>query len=157
MSSYCTVDQFTRWTSHIADQLDIPEDVQALLDRASADIDAHLCVPLPPDPPPPADPDDPLEPLPSTRLDPAKLSRWEAWVLSKACAEQSVYRLIQGEDEIAEGTSRIASIGGGGQSVTFSRDKLDLLGPQTFVSLVSAPNLWKFRTGTVPPDDPAAA
>jgi hypothetical protein len=149
--SYATPDQFTAWTSHLTD-LDVPDvtgedpvqTLQNLLDRASADIDAALCWPLPPDPP---DPDDPLL---NMRIPASGLSRYEQQALARANVAQAVYRCERGDDELAFGQPDIVSVSG----IAFAQVKPEPIGGETFLALSGAPALWWYRSGTVTPDPP---
>ena len=158
--SYATVTEFRAWTASL--DLDLPgdgsdADVQALLDRASNDIDQYLHWPPPADadldpPPPEPDPDDlepPPEPLlPQARIPRSKLTRFELWALSKANVEQAAYLCIVGEDSVREGIPTLSAAGG----VTFSAHAPDLLGPGVLVSLCACATVWEFRSGTVKPE-----
>ncbi len=145
--AYATVAELRAWTAGL--DLDLPEDdvgAAALLARASADIDQYFHWP------PPEDPEDPDAPLAETRLDPANLTKWEAWSLAKATVEQAAYRLIVGEADLIEGRPRTLALGEG---VQFARDAPDLLCAPALVSLAGIPSLWRSASGCAPAPDAA--
>ena len=142
--SYASISEFNLGMAHLLADLDVPEDLQGLLDRASADLDSFLRWPLPEDPPE-------GEPLPTTRIPDSALTLWERRCLTQAAIAQAAYRLIQGEDEIAEGRSRVLSVSGG-TSITFDAGPVDPIAPSARHALSAAPKLTQYATGIASPD-----
>ena len=103
-TSYATTDEFAAATAHL--DLDLPDDIGALLDRASEDLDGYLRFPIPEDPDGDGD-------LPVRRIPEAALTRWERRILSRACVLQAAYRVTVGEEDIVEGKNRVLSAVGG--------------------------------------------
>jgi hypothetical protein len=135
--AYASPEQFTAQTTGL--DLDLPDDIPSLLDRASADIDQHLRLPIPlvavgVDPP-------------TTRLDPATLDGWTAWSLMRATCAQAAYRVIVDEESLLEGPPTVLTVG----VVAFSREAPALICSSALVALAGCVSLWKGASGTVPP------
>ncbi len=103
--SYASAERFAAQTAHL--DLDTPDDIPALLQRASADLDSYLQWPMPPDPDPDADP-----PAVADRIDTAKLTWWARDCLARAWCAQAAYRCEIGEDSLVEGKPRTATCSG---------------------------------------------
>jgi hypothetical protein len=148
-TSYASLDQFEEFVTAIEcpDLPDTPSDVQALLDRASEDIDAWLRWPAPPDP------EDDGEP-PVTRIPAASLTRFERRRLARATIAQALYRVTVGEGELLEGAGRITAAGG----ISFVTAAPDPIAPAARHALSACPKLTQFAHGIAAgDDDPAAA
>ena len=130
----------------------LAEAIEALLLRSAEDVDAFLMWPAPSDPVPPAVPPDPV---PSTRIDVDGLTLWQQQALQRAVIQQSIYRLVIGEEDLAEGISRLASVSGGGQSISFSALPPPAIGEAVKVVLAGS-GLWSHRTNCAPDVDSAA-
>jgi hypothetical protein len=144
--SYATADQFAAQLAHVADDLDIPEDLDGLLQRASGDLDAYLCWPPPVGPV--LVPPDPVD-----RIDTSQLTWWQRDALARATCQQAAYRLTVAELDLIEGAPRVTAVGG---ALTFAPTAPDLIGRSALVCLSGA-GLLRYRTGTAPPDDDLAA
>jgi hypothetical protein len=151
--SYASREQWEAWSAHI-DSASDAGDVQALLDRATADLDAWLCWPMPPDPDPLPTPLSDLPPVgpvvlaPVGRIDPASLTWWQRDCLAKACVLQALYRLEVDESSLIEGRPQVQSVGG---LLTFDRAGPDPISPAAITALAGA-GLLVHRTGCAPPD-----
>jgi len=150
MTAYASAALYGTLTSHLG--LPVPADetvttivngqpvattisgVDALLQRAAADIDAYLSWP----PPVAAGP----------RIDPTALSSFQLDVLSRACVMQAAYRLLVDETDMAEGTPRVLNIG----VVSFAQVAPDPVGPDVKVLLQGAGLLKRSGTAAPPPE-----
>jgi hypothetical protein len=110
------------------------EQLDALLERASADVDAWLCWPVPGD-------DDPA--VPPCRIDVATLTKWESWVLSTSTVWQGLYRIARNEIDLLEGPPDLVSAGG----LSFASQAAPLIGGMTELALSGCPTLHRYRHG----------
>jgi hypothetical protein len=141
--SYATPDQFAALTAHMY-SLDLPDDIGALLQRASADLDSYLSWPMPDL--------DTVPPAPLDRINVGVLTLWQRDCLVRACCAQAAYRRVVGEDDFVEGKPRLTNFGG----LQLATTAPDPIGPSALVCLAGA-GLLLNRTGCAPPDEPPAA
>jgi hypothetical protein len=142
--SYATADQLRAVAVTMSDDLTsdyINEQLDAILERASQDLDGWLCWPIP-------DPDSAV--VPPCRIDLSTLSAWEVWVLQTACVQQALYRLGRDEVDLLEGPPDLLSAGG----VSFAAQAPPLVGPMALLALAGATNLQRYRTGCAAPPVP---
>jgi hypothetical protein len=135
MAAYATVDQLKLWGAYALNELSgcpaDDDDLLAVLERSSLDIDGFLRWPLPTD-------DDDIEP--PLRIPVARFSAWEQSVIARACVYQCLYRLELGEDLDA---SQITTA----PNVTFTTAAPQLIGQMALVALAGCETLHRFRSG----------
>jgi hypothetical protein len=144
VTGYATSDQLRTWGEFALMEVLGPcsdEDLDALLERASIDLDSYLRWPLP-------GPDDPV--VPPLRIDVATLSTWEVWALQRACVSQAIYRAELQED-LEPSLLTSAPL------VSFSPRPPDLVGTQALTVLSGCPSLHVYRHGLGTPDEPPDA
>jgi hypothetical protein len=134
VTAYATADLFASLTAHL--DLDVPDDVDGLLERASRDLDAYLSWPAPL--------------AAGLRIDPAALTAFQADVLQQACVRQAAYRLEVGEEDLVEGMPRVLNSGPGG--ISFSTLPPEPIGRDVLVLLAGAGLLKRSGTAPPPPD-----
>jgi hypothetical protein len=137
VTAYATPAQLRAYGKFVLDELAqwVDDDVcQAILDRASADVDAYLQWPVP---------DDTSNVQPPGRIDLTQLSGWETWCLGNACVNQAMYRLSRSEQDLLEGPPDLVSAGGS----TFATTAPPPVGAMTILALTGCPSLHVYRTG----------
>jgi hypothetical protein len=137
--AYASVSQFTAETASL--DLDLPDDVQGLLERASQDLDQYLRIP----PPIVAVGD----PVPTTRLDPSTLDPWTAFSLQRACIAQAAYVCIVTPEDLLD-EAHVQTVG----PVTFAKEAPALVCSTALVALAAIPSLWTQASGCVPAPPP---
>lgn len=141
VTGYATSDQLRTWGEFALMEVLGPcsdEDLDALLERASIDLDSYLRWPLP-------GPDDDV--TPPLRIDTSKLTAWELWALQRACCAQSLYRAELNED-------MEPSLLTSAPLISFSPRPPDLVGTQATVVLSGCASLHVYRHGLGVPDEP---
>lgn len=131
MTAYATSAQFLQWQHDVDYDL---ADVDALLERASRDVDSYLAWPAPV--------------TTGLRIDPTTLSAFQADCLTQATVRQACYRLTVGEEDLAEGQPRVVSVGQVGLATT----PPDRIGPDVLVILQAAGLLRRSGCAAPPPD-----
>jgi len=135
MTAYCSSADFALLAGHL--DLDVPDDVDALCERASRDLDAWLCWPPP-------------LLTAGLRIDVTLLTAFQVDCLVRATVAQSAYRLVVDEEAMIEGAPKVTGVTGG---LTFSPTAPDLIS-RAALTLLAGASLLNYRTGTASPPPP---